>query len=193
MTRLSLVLSLSSVLLAACGSDEGGDGDTSAGSTSGDPGAGSGDPGSGSGATGSTGDPGSSSGDPGSGATGSGGADPTGSSNGGAGTGGTGTGGSGPSGACTNAADNTILTSTDVEGIVEQCATDSFGAEPATKDCITAGTGLSDPCVTCFDDTVQCTVMKCIGDCFGGMTPECTACMDANCTPAFEACSGLDQ
>jgi hypothetical protein len=193
MTRLSLALALSSVLIAACGSDGGGDGDTSS-STSGDP-SGSGDPGATSGDPGSTsGDPGSTSGNGGSGATGSGGGDPTGSSSGGAGSGGdTGSGGGPASGACTNAADNAILTSTDVEGIVEQCATENFGAEPATKECIADGTGLSDPCVTCFDDTIQCTVMNCIGECFNGMTPECTACMDANCTPAFEACSGLTQ
>lgn len=107
------------------------------------------------------------------------------------GTGGGGTGGAAPSGACTNAADQAILAGGQVEAQVEQCAQQNFGGEPGTKDCIKSETGLSDGCVTCFDDTVQCTVANCIAQCAGGQSPDCTACMDQNCTPAFVACSGL--
>ena len=81
----------------------------------------------------------------------------------------------------------------DVEAAVEKCASDNFGGEPATKTCIKDSTGLSDACVTCFDDTVACTVANCISDCIGGQTPACDACMEANCMPAFQTCSGLTQ
>lgn len=107
------------------------------------------------------------------------------------GTGGGGTGGAPPSGACTNAGDQAILAGGQVQTQVEQCAQQNFGAEPGTKDCIKSTTGLSDGCVTCFDDTVQCTVANCIAQCAGGQTPDCTACMDQHCTPAFVQCSGL--
>ena len=94
-------------------------------------------------------------------------------------------------GACTNDADQQIIASKDVEAEVQQCAEENFGAEPGTKNCIKDSTGLSDPCVACFDDTVQCSVNNCIGDCIGGQSPACDACVDAKCMPAFQACSGL--
>ena len=95
-------------------------------------------------------------------------------------------------GACTNAADMTIVMSKDLGKIVGDCAQSKLGMEPATKDCIKMGTGLSDPCVTCFDDTVGCVFKNCLGECIGGSGSQaCTDCRAAKCDPAFVACSGL--
>ncbi|MEO7329482.1 MAG: hypothetical protein ABI193_12940, partial [Minicystis sp.] len=106
----------------------------------------------------------------------------------------TGAGGAGGAagGACTNEADLAIVQSKDVAAIVGKCGQDNLGGEPKTKDCIKAMTGLSDPCVVCFDDTVQCVVAKCFGECIADANSQpCKDCRKANCDPAFEACSGL--
>ncbi|MFO0757527.1 MAG: hypothetical protein U0359_13605 [Byssovorax sp.] len=129
------------------------------------------------------------------GSGGSGGGSTT-SGSGGAGGGATtsGSGGSGGAGmgACTNAADLAIVMSKDVAGITGKCGQDNLGGEPKTKECIKAGTGLSDACVDCFDGTVQCVVMKCFSECVADATSQmCVDCRKANCDPAFEACSGL--
>lgn len=118
----------------------------------------------------------------------------TGTGGAGGGTTTTGTGGSGgaPAAACTNADDLAIVMSKDVAGITGKCGQDNLGAEPKTKDCIKAGTGLSDACVACFDGTVQCVVAKCFSECIADANSQpCKDCRKTNCDPAFEACSGL--
>jgi hypothetical protein len=123
--------------------------------------------------------------------SGAGGGDSTTSTGGTTGaTGSTGTGAM--MGACTNAADTMILMSKDIGKITGDCASSKLGMEPGTKDCIKMGTGLSDPCVTCFDDTVGCVFKNCLGECIGGSGSQaCTDCRAAKCDPAFVACSGL--
>ncbi len=95
-------------------------------------------------------------------------------------------------GACTNAADVAVAQSKDVKKIAQDCGTSKLGQEPATKDCIKTGTGLSDGCVTCFDAIVQCVVMKCLAQCASDPnSAACNTCRDTNCNPAFVTCSGL--
>jgi hypothetical protein len=78
---------------------------------------------------------------------------------------------------------------------VSNCSQQNFGMEPGTGDCIQMVTGLSTPCVTCYDNLVQCAIMHCLfppASC--GTFPlgaACAACEHVNCTPAFNACSGL--
>lgn len=95
-------------------------------------------------------------------------------------------------GACTNGPDLAIVQAKDVKKIAEDCGKSSLGAEPATKNCIKTGTNLSDGCVTCFDDIVQCVVMKCFNQCFADPgSAACMTCRETNCNPAFKTCSGL--
>ncbi len=95
-------------------------------------------------------------------------------------------------GACTNDADKAISASKDVPKIVGDCASSSFGGEPATKNCIKMGTGFSDPCVTCFDDNVGCVIKNCVFQCSSDSgSPDCVSCRAMNCDPAFVMCSGL--
>src|SRR5690349_8329322 len=63
-----------------------------------------------------------------------------------------------PAGACTNGPDQTILMDPNsmVKQKVTQCGQQNYGEEPAQKDCIKQMTNLSDPCVVCFDDNVNC-------------------------------------
>lgn len=108
----------------------------------------------------------------------------------GAASGGTG----GGAGACTNAADQAILDdpTLDAEGKISKCGSDNLAAEPATKNCIKAQTGLSDGCVTCFDNTIQCAATNCWLQCIGGSDSQpCKDCLAQFCDGPFEACSGL--
>ena len=110
------------------------------------------------------------------------------------GTGGvdTGTGGvdTGAGGACTNVADMALLASIDIGMVVGDCAMTTFGAEPATSECIMRS-GLSAGCTTCFSGTVSCTLMHCLGECIGGESPACATCRATNCNAAFAVCSGI--
>ncbi len=92
--------------------------------------------------------------------------------------------------ACTNAADMAVLASIDVGMVVGDCAMTTFGAEPATSNCIMMS-GLSSGCTACFSATVSCTVMHCITQCIGGETPACADCRAMNCNDAFMTCAGI--
>jgi hypothetical protein len=96
------------------------------------------------------------------------------------------------SGACTNEADTTTLMSIDIGAIVEGCVRTTFGAQPATSNCIGMMSGLSAGCTACFGETVTCVTMSCLTQCLaGGSSPGCVSCRMMNCDPAFAVCSGL--
>lgn len=114
----------------------------------------------------------------------------------------TGTGGSSASGstgtgmmmmgACTNPTDLGIVQTKDVKMITADCGKANIGNDAKTKECIKMGTSLSDPCVTCFADTVSCVIAKCLQPCLADSGSQaCTDCRAMNCDPAFKACSGL--
>ena len=53
-------------------------------------------------------------------------------------------------------------------------------------------TMLSDGCVTCFDDAVQCTAQHCLSMCLQDANGQpCKDCRAMCCDPAFVTCSGL--
>jgi hypothetical protein len=96
-------------------------------------------------------------------------------------------------GACTDDADKAIAAAKDLKMVATMCALMNNGAEPATKDCIKSQSGLSDPCVACYDTIVTCTLMNCASSCTGPQgfgAPACQTCLGTNCLPAFQTCSG---
>jgi len=100
--------------------------------------------------------------------------------------------GGGGGGACTNAADMMALARADINAVITSCVQTSFGAEPATSNCIQMMTGLSDGCTMCFGGSVSCVTMNCLAQCLANpMAPACTTCRMTNCDPEFVACSGL--
>jgi hypothetical protein len=214
MRALSVVAAVAlSTLLAACGASGG---DTGSGAGSG--GAGGGGPGSGGSApgTGGAGGAGGSTGlgtggtSPSTGGTAMGG---TSSSTGGAATGGaatgaggaTGSGGAsaggssagggagatGTGGACTNAADQNVLNTQDVQTAATDCAGQCLGAGDCSKTCLIGKTGLSDACGSCFGTLIGCSTQKCALQCIDSASQACTDCVNAGCQPAFDACSGI--
>ena len=96
--------------------------------------------------------------------------------------------------ACTNAADAAVLMTKDAKTISADCGKQNLAAEPATFNCIKMGTGLSDDCTSCYDDSVVCAADHCIGMCITDpMSQPCTDCRQMYCVPAFQKCSGLDK
>ena len=96
-----------------------------------------------------------------------------------------------PKGACTNEADQEIVDTTDVEAISYDCALKNLGNAKAATECIQEETGLSDACVGCFGQVNACGMSKCLAQCIQPQSKACTECIDENCMPAFEECSGL--
>lgn len=95
-------------------------------------------------------------------------------------------------GACTNDADLAIVMSKDVGSIAGACAQMNFGNDAATQQCIKDQTGLSDPCIVCFMDTIKCVIANCLTECLSDPnSAACVSCRAAKCDPAFAMCSGL--
>jgi hypothetical protein len=85
-----------------------------------------------------------------------------------------------------------------VPGIAGNCAKNNLGNDAATKMCIKdgtkgdGGTGLSDPCIDCFDTLINCAIQKCLTQCLADANSDaCVCCRIANCDDAFVTCSGL--
>nr|AEG42597.1 CD8+ T cell target antigen Tp2 [Theileria parva] len=52
-------------------------------------------------------------------------------------------------------------------------------------------TGVSEPCLLCFGQSIKCVVQKCKGECLRGPCSQgCQKCIDANCKPALVECVG---
>jgi hypothetical protein len=65
--------------------------------------------------------------------------------------------------------------------------------ENCSRDCITKELDMSSECAKCYADTVNCTIMNCLGQCI--QDPEADACkqcqVEKGCRAAFDECSGL--
>lgn len=95
-------------------------------------------------------------------------------------------------GACTNAADQAIIDSKDLNAIAKDCGIAQFVGGPPAAQCIKDQTGLSDACIVCFEGTVDCGV-QCAGEClFAPDSPACDQCLeDKGCLAEFATCSGI--
>ena len=96
------------------------------------------------------------------------------------------------SGACTNANDQAIVDNQDVETIAKDCAIVHLTDADKAAECIKKDTGLSDPCIACFQGTVNCAIGSCAFQCLDASNPACDTCLkDNGCYSEFEECSGL--
>lgn len=99
-------------------------------------------------------------------------------------------------GACDNTGDfNTLagLQST-LESKIQTCAFSCLGqGASCAATCIERETSLSTGCSACFGEIIACTITNCALQCLDASSQGCTTCRDTNCTPAFEACAGIEQ
>jgi hypothetical protein len=101
----------------------------------------------------------------------------------------------GPMNACLNPADQTALSDMKaVTDAAQACGTACFPDPNPTcnRDCMVMRAGLTPDCATCYGESIKCAAENCLLQCISGNEkPECRACSEQFCTPAFRACSGL--
>jgi len=71
------------------------------------------------------------------------------------------------------------------------CGSDCWGKPDCVRDCIAGKEGYSGACAACFGGIASCTVSHCFFQCLGSGGTSCDACAHDNCSPGFNACSGL--
>merc|ERR1712159_376055 len=97
-------------------------------------------------------------------------------------------------GACTNSADQQVWTSkgqANFEADMNACGHSSLGDQDKATICMVGKEGYSQTCAACFGATIACTAKDCLLKCMGGETDDCKQCVQENCSPAFNTCSGL--
>merc|ERR1719336_3819929 len=74
---------------------------------------------------------------------------------------------------------------------LKACGTQCLGGESCTAKCI-AKKGYTTDCADCFGTLTECSKDNCMMKCFPDSgSAACKTCVNDNCTPAFETCSGL--
>ncbi|MFT4572159.1 MAG: hypothetical protein ACI91F_003057, partial [Candidatus Binatia bacterium] len=96
---------------------------------------------------------------------------------------------------CGNDADEAIAAEFDLLVEATNCTFDCLfdGDLPGcVGTCVSGATGLSPDCALCYGQSSQCGIGACTVECAADQSaPECTACLDVNCIPAFDVCSGV--
>jgi hypothetical protein len=97
--------------------------------------------------------------------------------------------------ACLNPADQSVLSDMQaVTDAAQACGTACF-PDPnpnCNAECMVMRAGLTPGCASCYGDSIKCAAANCLIQCISGNEkPECRACSEQYCTPAFRACSGL--
>jgi len=101
----------------------------------------------------------------------------------------------GPVNQCLDPADQGVLA--DMQAVTDAAQTCGISCFPnpdpnCNTDCMVMQAGLTRGCATCYGDSIRCASMNCLLQCLNGnATPECRACSEQFCTPAFRTCSGL--
>ena len=99
-------------------------------------------------------------------------------------------------GACDNQGDFDTLAGlqSTLESKIQTCAFSCLGqGASCAATCIENETELSTACSACFGEVIACTISNCALQCIDASSAGCTTCRDTNCTPAFEACAGIEQ
>lgn len=70
----------------------------------------------------------------------------------------------------------------------------AFDADPETCvfNCVQAATPLSDQCISCFVEQVNCAQAECFVTCLFGTEEECAQCVFDSCGDDFNACAGIE-
>ena len=93
-------------------------------------------------------------------------------------------------GACTNANDLSALSNGSIKEILFQCAEPWTGDTQAAAQCLSELTGIGADCSSCYANMLACMFGPCDTECSNG-NPNCTACLEAQCSLPFEECAGL--
>ena len=78
------------------------------------------------------------------------------------------------------------------------CLNEIFANSPELDPCMagcidmTAATGLSSECTSCYVGIIQCAMANCAVECVGSDMSICDACLAVSCIPRFYECTGFD-
>jgi hypothetical protein len=101
----------------------------------------------------------------------------------------------GPMNQCLDPADQTALSDMKaVTDAAQACGTGCFpDPDPnCNANCMVMMAGLTPGCAGCYGDSIRCAALNCLVQCINGNdNPDCRACNEMHCTPAFRTCSGL--
>jgi hypothetical protein len=94
-------------------------------------------------------------------------------------------------GACTDPTDMAVAADPAFASAPRDCGFMCFGNPDMTcsATCM-QGKGLTQPCASCWGDTINCGAMYCLTVCFDATSQACLDCTAQHCDPAFHACSG---
>ena len=95
-------------------------------------------------------------------------------------------------GACDNQSDIDLLFALDdINAVMMKCALDCLGDEACSTECVIKASGVSEPCGSCFGDTIGCTLKNCMFNCLEPESENCMTCQKTHCTDSFEECAGI--
>lgn len=97
-------------------------------------------------------------------------------------------------GECTNDADHAVWKSRGqmyFDKDMSDCGYQSWGNKLSATKCMKEKEAYSDKCAACFAETISCTANHCLWQCMRSQSSACTQCVDKNCEPGFQSCSGL--
>jgi len=99
------------------------------------------------------------------------------------------------SGECTNPTDDAVHMSFDLLSEATTCTIPCLGSPTRPQciaDCLVSATGLTGSCALCYGQSAECGILNCAAQCAADPSGQpCLDCIDANCTAAFDVCSGL--
>ncbi len=97
----------------------------------------------------------------------------------------------GREGACVNKPDMRKYKNLDANVEWNKCVPGCLVDEACNTSCIAENTKLSEACSGCFAELITCFIGMCAGDCATQPpTPECGACVEANCLDDYGTCFG---
>lgn len=81
-----------------------------------------------------------------------------------------------------------------VQEVTSQCGQQCLFAddpEGCFAECMSAQVPLTDLCISCFSNQVDCVTSQCFFPCVFGSEAQCAACVEANCLADFQVCAGV--
>jgi hypothetical protein len=99
-------------------------------------------------------------------------------------------------GACDNAEDLAVISTADVAQLSQDAAFACLQGFSVDLQCaideIADATGMTTECAACFGEQAVCVASNCAFQCFDPGSQSCNDCRNANCTPLFEPCAGIE-
>ena len=100
-----------------------------------------------------------------------------------------------PAGQCTNPTDAETFNRglPTFQDDLGACCAPCLGGQACFSNCFRKLHPYGVPCLDCFAANCQCSGIQCLGQCIGGPSHGCDACVIEKCSVPFEQCSGIPE